>query len=212
MKADLYNATGAVTGSIEISDGVFDVRWNGDLMHQVLCSYEGNERKIVAHAKGRGEVSGGGKKPWKQKGTGRARAGSTRSPIWRKGGVTHGPLKDKEYSLVLPRKMAKKAIGIALSQKLREKEVKFVEGVEFQNAKTKNATQVLAPFVSMRKNNQLLVVIPEKQENLKRSLKNLKSVDWALANDLNAKKVITHKNVLIFKESLPAIEKHYNAA
>ena len=209
MKADLYNTTGAVVGTIDASDGIFNVEWNGDLMRQVLNTYDANERRPLAHAKGRGEVSGGGKKPWKQKGTGRARVGSTRSPIWRKGGVTHGPIKDKNYHKALPKKMARKATIMALSQKLRDSELKFVDTMKYVEAKTKITATLLKPFADLKKKNQILLIVPERQEALHRSLNNLKSADWVLASDLNAKKLIGHRNIIILQEALTLIEKQY---
>jgi len=209
MKADLYNTTGAVIGTIDASDRIFDVEWNGDLMRQVLNTYDANERRPLAHAKGRGEVSGGGKKPWKQKGTGRARVGSTRSPIWRKGGTTHGPVKDKDYHKTLPKKMARKAIMMALSQKLRDSELKFVDAMEYVETKTKAAVALLKPFADLKKKNQILIIVPDRQESLRRSFNNLKAADWAVAGDLNAKKLIGHKNIIVLQGALDLIEKQY---
>ncbi|MBI5153577.1 MAG: 50S ribosomal protein L4 [Parcubacteria group bacterium] len=210
MKADLYNSTGAIVGTIDASDRIFGVRWNGDLMRQVLNTYGANERRPLAHTKGRGEVSGGGKKPWKQKGTGRARVGSNRSPIWRKGGVTHGPIKDKDYHKILPKKMARKATVMALSQKLRDKELKFIGGIEYIEPKTKVTATLLKPFADLKKKNQLLIIVSERKEALNHSLSNIKAADWVLANDLNAKKLIGHKNIIILEEALPLMEKQYN--
>ncbi|MBI5421142.1 MAG: 50S ribosomal protein L4 [Parcubacteria group bacterium] len=210
MKADLYNSMGAVIGTIDASDRVFGVKWNGDLMRQVLNTYEANERRPLAHTKGRGEVSGGGKKPWKQKGTGRARVGSNRSPIWRKGGITHGPIKDKDYHKALPKKMARKATVMALSQKLRDNELKFISGMDYVEAKTKVTATLLKPFADLKKKNQLLVVVHEKKEALNRSLNNIKAADWVLASDLNAKKLIGHRNIIVLQDALALMEKNYN--
>ena len=197
-------------GTIDASDRVFNVRWNGDLMRQVLNTYEGNERRPLAHAKGRGEVSGGGKKPWKQKGTGRARVGSNRSPIWRKGGITHGPIKDKDYQRTLPKKMARKATVMALSQKLRDKELKFIDVMEYTEAKTKVTAALLKPFADLKKKNQVLIIVPEKKEALQRSLNNLRAADWVLASELNAKKLIAHRNIIVLRDALALMEKQYN--
>ena len=114
MKADVYNAQGKKSGSIELPESVFGVVWNNALMHQVVTSMQANARQVTAHTKGRGEVSGGGKKPWQQKGTGRARHGSIRSPIWKGGGVTHGPRAEKVYARAIPRGMRAKARILAL--------------------------------------------------------------------------------------------------
>src|ERR1700722_10641927 len=119
MEAPIYNSQGKKAGSIELPESVFGVAWNDSLMHQVVTSMQDNARTNVAHTKDRGDVRGGGKKPWRQKGTGRARHGSIRSPIWRGGGVTHGPRNEKDFSRTIPKKMRAKALYIALSRKLR---------------------------------------------------------------------------------------------
>ncbi len=110
MEAPIYNTQGKKSGTLTLPENVFDVAWNDSLMHQVVTSMQANARVSIAHVKDRGEVSGGGKKPWRQKGTGRARHGSIRSPIWKGGGVTHGPTKNKDYSRKIPKKMRAKAL------------------------------------------------------------------------------------------------------
>src|SRR3990167_1261513 len=113
MESTLYNIQAKETGKIEIPESIFGVPWNADLVHQVVVSMQGNARPNVADTKGRGEVRGGGKKPWKQKGTGRARHGSSRSPIWKGGGVTHGPTNERNYDRKISKKMRNKEIGRA---------------------------------------------------------------------------------------------------
>src|ERR1700722_14092071 len=113
METSIYNAQGKKTGALTLPDEIFAVAWNDALMHQVVTSMMDNARTPVAHVKDRGAVRGGGKKPWSQKGTGRARHGSIRSPIWKGGGVTHGPIKDKNYSRAIPKKMRAKALFMA---------------------------------------------------------------------------------------------------
>src|SRR3990167_953172 len=115
MDANIYNTAGKKTGTITLPEAVFNVAWNDSLMHQVVTSMQDNARTNVAHTKGRGEVRGGGKKPWRQKGTGRARHGSTRSPIWVGGGVAHGPRNEKIYAEKIKRKKHEKAILVSLS-------------------------------------------------------------------------------------------------
>src|SRR3954464_11371557 len=117
MEAPIYNAEGKSAGKVDLPDVLFGQPWNPSLIHQVVTSMQDNARTNVAHVKGRGEVRGGGKKPWQQKGKGRARAGSIRSPIWRGGGITHGPTRDENFSRTIPKKMRAKALVIALSQK-----------------------------------------------------------------------------------------------
>src|SRR3989344_1527703 len=141
MKVNLYNQNAEQAGSIELPDSVFGLKWNPDLVHQVVKGQEANMRPKVAHAKDRAQVRGGGKKPWRQKGTGRARHGSIRSPIWKGGGVTHGPLTEKNYNKKINRKMAKKALFTVLSQKARENEILVLEKLNFSEPKTKLASE-----------------------------------------------------------------------
>src|SRR5271165_1420212 len=121
METAIYNAQGKKTGTLALPENIFGVAWNDALMHQVVTSMMDNARTPVAHVKDRGAVRGGGKKPWKQKGTGRARVGSTRSPIWRGGGVTHGPRNDRIFEVEIPKKMRRKALFMMLSEKAKDK-------------------------------------------------------------------------------------------
>src|ERR1700684_961283 len=143
MKTDIYNIEGKKAGSVELPETVFGVAWNDSLMHQVVTSMQDNARTNVAHTKNRGDVRGGGKKPWKQKGTGRARHGSIRSPIWRGGGVTHGPRNEKNFSRAIPKKMRAKALYMALSRKFRDGEVVFIDSFGITGPKTSIAKNTL---------------------------------------------------------------------
>ncbi len=127
MEQDLYTWEGKKAGTVTVPEELFALPWNADLVHQVVTAMQSNARANTAHAKDRGEVRGGGRKPWRQKGTGRARHGSTRSPIWKGGGVTHGPSNERNYSRKINKKMRDKALLTVLSQKLRDKELIFVE-------------------------------------------------------------------------------------
>src|SRR3990167_7958338 len=146
MKVKLYNQVAEEVGKTELPDEVFGLKWNADLVHQVVTSQEANRRPTVAHAKGRGEVRGGGRKPWRQKGTGRARHGSIRSPIWKGGGVTHGPLKEKNYKKKINKKMAKKALFAVLSAKARDNEIIVLDDLKFSEPKTRLAAEMFAKF------------------------------------------------------------------
>src|SRR3989338_1624991 len=143
METQIYNQIGKPVGKITLPEGVFNVRWNADLVKQVADSLLSAKRKNIAHTKDRSEVRGGGKKPWQQKGTGRARHGSIRSPIWVGGGVTGGPRNEKNFDRKVSKKMRAKALYTILSQKLRDGEVLFVDKMALAEPKTKVAVQAL---------------------------------------------------------------------
>ena len=148
MKADTYNAQGKKVGEITLPENVFGVAWNDALMHQVVTSMQSNARTSVAHTKDRGDVRGGGKKPWRQKGTGRSRHGSIRSPIWKGGGVTHGPRAEKNYEKTIPKKMRAKALMMALSKKFEDGEVIFVDSFGIDAPKTALANKILGALAT----------------------------------------------------------------
>src|ERR1035437_5455453 len=143
METTLYNQKGQEAGKIKLSEAVFGAQWNADLVHLVMVAMRSNERDPIAHTKTRGEVRGGGKKPWKQKGTGRARHGSTRSPIWVGGGIAHGPRNDKNFDRKINKKMKAKALFTILSKKFKDGEVLFVNEIKMSEPKTKNGLAVL---------------------------------------------------------------------
>ena len=150
MEAKLYNIQGKTEGTVQVPETLFGVPWNADLVHQVVVSMQANARQTNAHTKDRGEVRGGGRKPWKQKGTGRARHGSTRSPIWAHGGVAHGPRNEKIYEKKINRKVREKALLTALSQKFRDGEVVFLKEVALEAPKASvagNDPAIGVPFI-----------------------------------------------------------------
>ena len=151
MESKLYNIQGKEAGNIEIPESIFGLPWNADLVHQVVTSMQANARPTVAHTKDRGEVRGGGKKPWQQKGTGRARHGSSRSPIWKGGGTTHGPRKERNYSVKINRSMSRKALLVVLSRKYKDGEVIFVDSLEQSAPKTAAAKKTLMGLASIFK-------------------------------------------------------------
>jgi len=193
MKTDIYNIEGKKAGSVELPESIFGVAWNDSLMHQVVTSMQDNARTHVAHAKDRGEVRGGGIKPWKQKGTGRARHGSIRSPIWRHGGVTHGPRNEKVFARAIPKKMRAKALFMALSRKLKDGQVIFVDSFGFSAPKTATAKKMFTALsgvsgferISSKKKNAALVAIPEMTDASKKSFSNLGNVSCMKVTDLN---------------------------
>ncbi len=213
MKAVVYNKEGKEVGSVELPATVFGLKWNADLVHQVVTAQAANRRPVTAHAKGRSEVSGGGKKPWRQKGTGRARHGSIRSPIWRKGGVTHGPLKEKVYAKKVNKKMARKALFTVLSAKARDGEVLLTDGMVFDEPKTKRAAAFFQNLVKEAKTPRavrgrgVLVALPGKSDTARRALRNLPYVEVEDARNVSAYDLMQHAYVLFSKETVASFTK-----
>ena len=212
MKSDIYNAQGKKSGSVELPESVFGVAWNDSLMHQVVTSMQDNARTNVAHVKGRGEVRGGGRKPWQQKGTGRARHGSIRSPIWRGGGVTHGPNKNKVFTRVIPKKMRAKALFMVLSRKLSDGEIIFVDSFGMTEPKTAGAAKVLAQLskvkgfekLSKKKRNAALIAIADRNEATQKSFRNIGNVECVDIRSLNPVAVLG-KTYLILENPEAAV-------
>lgn len=207
MEATIYNAQGKKAGTITLPESVFGLPWNASLMHQVVTSMQDNARTSVAHVKTRGEVRGGGRKPWQQKGTGRARVGSIRSPIWKGGGVTHGPRSDKDFSRAIPHKMRAKALMIALSRKFKNGEIVFVESFGLGEPKTAAAIKALAAVGKAAgttmlaqkrgRKNQALLAFSDLNDVAKKSFRNLQSVEMKAVRDLNPLAVLKHKYLVI---------------
>ncbi len=192
MDGTIYNTEGKKSGKVALPESVFGVKWNDSLMHQVVVSMQGNARSPVAHTKGRGDVRGGGKKPWQQKGTGRARHGSIRSPIWKGGGVTHGPRAEKNYMRVIPKKMRAKALFMAISRKLADNEVIFLDGLSFDAPKTAAAKKALVALskagfakLATKKQNVALVAFSQKNDAAEKSFRNIGSVKTLDVRSLN---------------------------
>ncbi len=205
MKSKIYNQKGVEAGTIDLPESVFGLPWNADLVHQVVTSIQGNMRNAWAHTKNRGDVSGGGKKPWQQKGTGRARHGSTRSPIWVGGGVTHGPRKDKDYSRKINKKMKAKALYTIMSRKFRDGELIFVENLNIPMPKTKDAKAVLSSL-SIKKS--AYIALSGKDANVKKSFNNFNNMMVDDVRNLNPLDVLNYKYLLIVNpvESVKFIE------
>ncbi len=213
MELKVYNQEGKETGKIKLPAEVFDLKWNADLVHQVMIGMQANKRKGTAHTKTRADVRGGGKKPWRQKGTGRARHGSIRSPIWRGGGVTFGPTKEKNYEQKINKKMKRKAILVALSQKAKDNEILILDDLKLKNPKTKEAASILKNLSKIKgfeklsgKKNSALILIKEKNETLKRSFRNLPGVLLSEARNLNLLDTLTYKYLIFPKSSLEAFK------
>lgn len=205
MEAIVYNQKGEKSGTVQLPEAVFNVSWNGDLVHQVVVAMQANARTPVAHTKDRSEVSGGGKKPWRQKGTGRARHGSIRSPIWVGGGVTHGPRNDKNYSQKINKKMRAKALYTALSQKLRDNEIIFIDDLVLKTAKTKEAKQILFDLAKVKgfemlatkRNNTALIALESNTAETVRGFQNFGHVATTLSSDMNPARLLTYKYLIL---------------
>lgn len=205
MKHAIYNTKGTKEGDIQLPESVFGVSWNADLMHQILVSYQANARVKVSKTKDRSEVRGADKKPWRQKGTGRARHGSIYSPIWRGGGVTHGPVAEKIFGKKINTKMRRKALAVALSQKVRDEKVIFLNALELSKPQT---AQVIAALKGLskvsgferlvsKKKNATLVVVPEKTEALDKSFRNLGNVYLKEARNISPVDVMKYTHTLV---------------
>src|SRR6185503_10544504 len=174
MEAKIYNQKGTSAGTITLPEKVFAAKWRSDLVHQVVEGMRSNKRAGTADTKDRGEVRGGGKKPWKQKGTGRARHGSSRSPIWVGGGVTHGPLAEKNYKRKISKKMRAQALFSVLSRKLKDGEVIFVDSLEMPAIKTKAAIEVVN---NLKVKGTILANLWERAPKTEKSFRNISRLE-----------------------------------
>lgn len=209
MKTGIFNLKGSQVGEIDLPDTIFKKPWNADLVHQVLVALETNRRKPLAHTKDRSEVRGGGKKPWRQKGTGRARHGSIRSPIWRGGGVTHGPNNERSYEKKINKKMKRAAIYSALSKKLALGELRIIDDLKIDNPKTKHLDSALKIFFNKPKNNKKLSVLLVPAKNNKiifRLSANIPKVKSLNPHALNLEDLFKYKDILIDKEAVREIK------
>ena len=212
MKADVYNLKNEVVGTVELPSAVFGTKWSPVLVQQVLEAQIANARQPWAHVRDRSEVSGGGKKPWRQKGTGRARHGSTRSPIWVGGGKAHGPRNDNDYSQKVNKKMKRVALFSVLSKKAKDGEVKVFDTLILDAPKTKNVAAALKMVLSPKKGDKrfdVLLVSENSNKNLFRATSNLQKTKVIEADSLNIYDIMNHKNLFIDKSVVDTIEKHY---
>ena len=206
MKVEIFDKQNNKVGEIDLPERIFGVKWNSDLVHQALVAQLANRREPLAHAKGRGEVRGGGKKPWKQKGTGRARHGSIRSPIWKGGGVTFGPNKDKNFSKKINAKMNRLAIFTVLSRKVKDNNLKVVENFAAVADKTKDWNIFLKGMVDLRSKS---LIIPTAENNINKTISNIKNVSSISPKSLNVFDLLKAKNIIIEKQTISEIENHY---
>lgn len=204
MKTSIYDHKGKEARSVDLPSDIFGLGWNADLVHQVVVGMQSNARANTAHTKDRSEVSGGGKKPWRQKGTGQARHGSKRSPIWVGGGVSHGPRNERNYDKKINTKMRKKALFVALSQKLRDGQILFIDGFT-ATGKTKDmkdtftALETIDGFQTLntKKHNNVFMTTATMSDEMKRGAKNLHHVSLQNIENLNVLDVLNHRYLII---------------
>lgn len=221
MNAKIYTRDGAENGEVTLPEAVFGVAWNADLVHEVVVGMQANARAGSAHTKDRSEVRGGGRKPWKQKGTGRARHGSRRSPIWAGGGVTFGPRSDKDFSVKINKKVKAKALASVLSKKLADNEVFFVDSLSMDEPKTKDAKAVIAALAKgtgneslvTKRKNATIVVLADRNPATEKSFRNFGNIEVIMAKDINPVELLTYKNVVVAdaKSSVEVLEKRIAA-
>lgn len=205
MDTKVFSQDGKESGKVKLPESVFGVAWNADLVHEVVVSMQSNARTSAAHTKDRSEVSGGGKKPWKQKGTGRARHGSRRSPIWVGGGVSHGPRNEKDYSKKINKKVKAKALAVTLSKKLADGEIIFVDALNFDAPKAADAKKTVAALakgsgnesLATKRINSALIVLSDRNENTEMSFRNFSNMKVAQSKDINPVDLLTYKYVVV---------------
>ena len=205
MDAKVYSSEGNEVGKVSLPEAVFGVAWNADLVHEVVIGMQANARLSTAHTKGRGDVRGGGKKPWKQKGTGRARHGSSRSPIWVGGGIAHGPTKDKDYSVKINKKVRAKALATVLSKKWSDAEIIFVESLALSEPKTTQGKAIIKALakgsgqetLATKRKNTALVILPGRNEVAELSFRNFGNIEVIQAKDINPVDLLTYKYVVM---------------
>lgn len=205
MEATIYTTKGTQAGKIKLQEAVFGVPWNADLVHEVVRIMNANARPNVANTKTRGEVRGGGKKPWQQKGTGRARHGSTRSPIWVGGGIAHGPRTEKNYSRKINKKAKTKALYTILSKKFKDGEILFIDSVAMAAPKAKEAKNVLASLASVKgfeklatkKKNAAIIALDKKAEGVVKSFRNFGNVSVEEFRNVNPVSLMNHTFLIV---------------
>ena len=215
MEASVYNQQGKSVSKISLPEGVFGLPWNADLVHEVVRLMNSNSRTNVAHTKTRGEVRGGGKKPWQQKGTVRARHGSTRSPIWVGGGIAHGPRKDKNFDRKINKKAKAKAFYTILSRKYKEGEILFIDNMNMTAPKAAEAKKILMALSSIKgyeklgtkKTNAAIIAMDKKASAVEKSFHNFGNVDVEEFRNINPVSILNHTYLIVAnpRESLKAL-------
>lgn len=205
-KVKLYNQEGVSIGELDLNPSLFEVKPNVAFIHRAVVAQQANNRQVLAHTKGRSEVRGGGRKPWKQKGTGRARHGSRRSPIWVGGGITFGPTKERNFSIKFNRAERRKALAMVLSDKVSEAKLIVVDSLVLSEIKTKTAAALLKKLPIGRKN---LVVLEPENKGFQKSVRNITGFTPISVKSLNIVDVLSNEAVVISRSALEILEKTY---
>ena len=204
-KVDVYDIKGKKVSDITLSEEIFGIIPNENIVHSVLVNYQANQRQGTQSTKTRAEVSGGGKKPWKQKGTGRARQGSTRSPQWIKGGIALGP-KPRSYTYKVNKKEKRLAIKSVLSSKVAESELIVVDKIPFKEIKTKQMVEALN---NLKVEGKALILLPEKDENVQKSARNIEGVKTTLVNTINVYDLLKYTKLVVTVDTIKKLEEVY---
>ena len=204
-KVDVYDIKGKKVSDVELNENVFGVEPNENIVHEVLINYLANQRQGTQSTKTRSEVRGGGRKPWRQKGTGRARQGSIRAPQWIKGGIALGP-KPRSYSYTLNKKEKRLAIRSILSSKVLEKELTVVDKLELKEIKTKSMVKA---FADLKLSGKTLVVLPEKNLNVQASTNNIEGAKTILVNEINVYDLLKYTNLVLPLDTVKKLEEVY---
>ncbi len=208
MEYPLYNQKAENIGKVDLPDRIFNLEMNSDLVHQIVTSQRSNKRQVIAHAKGRGEVRGGGKKPWRQKGTGRARHGSTRSPIWVGGGITFGPTSDRNFKEKINKKMKRKALLMTLSDKITEDKLIVLDHFAMTEYKT---SRIIKMLKHLPVTGSLLFIIPVSDSVLVKSASNIPKVSTTSVSTLNIFDVIKSGTLLTTSDGLKKMHEFFSA-
>ena len=209
LKVKVYNLEGKETEEVELSEEIFDVKVKDDLVHQAFVAHISNSRQVLADTKNKGEVRGGGKKPWKQKGTGRARHGSSRSPIWRGGGVTFGPTTERNYSKKINKKMKAKALHMVLSSKIKDKELIILDDPKLNKVSTKLMSDTLKKLPISGK---VLLSLGKKDDRIFKSVKNIPNTSMIASDSLNIADLLKNKFLIVNKDGIKKIEEVYRCS
>ncbi|OGZ71489.1 MAG: 50S ribosomal protein L4 [Candidatus Staskawiczbacteria bacterium RIFCSPLOWO2_01_FULL_33_9] len=207
MKTAVYNKEGKKVEEISLPKEIFDVKLNTDLLHQIVVSQMANKRQITAHTKDRSEVRGGGKKPWRQKGTGRSRHGSIRSPLWRGGGITFGPRKERVFEKDVPKKMRRKALLMVLSEKAKGNFLVILDEIKIDKPKTKDIANTLNKLPC--KENSCLIALQGYDKKIFLSARNIKKTAIVEARNLNVVDLMTFKYLLMERDTIKILEKTF---